>query len=98
MADFSRRSLMRGILGGGAVCMGIPTLDLFLDGNGKAFADVSEQLNRFKGKKHETNIQETSGAAVIGNVLSSTQNIGSLRQIDTFPATRGLSQHDPQHT
>lgn len=36
---FNRRSLMRGMLGGAAVCVGVPSLDIFLDGNGKAFAD-----------------------------------------------------------
>lgn len=36
---FNRRSLMRGVLGGAAVCVGIPALDVFLNGNGKAWAD-----------------------------------------------------------
>lgn len=37
---FSRRSIMRGALkGGAAVAVGIPTLDLFLDGNGEALAN-----------------------------------------------------------
>lgn len=36
---FDRRSLMRGVLGGAAVAVGIPALDLFLDGNGLAYAD-----------------------------------------------------------
>lgn len=35
---FNRRSMMRGMLGGAAVCVGVPTLDIFLDGNGKAYA------------------------------------------------------------
>lgn len=41
---FNRRSLMRGMLGGAAVCVGIPTLDIFLDGNGKAFAADGAKL------------------------------------------------------
>ena len=36
---FNRRSLMRGFVSGAAVCVGIPALDIFLDGNGKAWAD-----------------------------------------------------------
>lgn len=36
---FNRRSMMRGMLGGAAVCIGIPTLDAFLNANGNAFAD-----------------------------------------------------------
>lgn len=38
-AQTSRRSfLMRGLIGGAAVTVGIPLLDMFLDGNGEAFA------------------------------------------------------------
>ena len=40
-STFSRRSMMRGMVGGAAVCVGIPTLDMFLDGNGKAYADTA---------------------------------------------------------
>ena len=36
--DLSRRSAMRGMLGGTAVAVGVPLLDLFLDGNGVAMA------------------------------------------------------------
>ena len=36
---FNRRSMMRGLLGGAGVCVGIPALDMFLDGNGQAWAD-----------------------------------------------------------
>ncbi|HEY9216751.1 MAG TPA: DUF1552 domain-containing protein [Phenylobacterium sp.] len=44
---FDRRSLMRGLLGGAAVCVGVPALDMFLDGNGKAFADGAKLPTRF---------------------------------------------------
>ena len=33
-----RGFLLRGILGGGAVTLGLPLLDAFLDNNGSAFA------------------------------------------------------------
>ena len=36
---FNRRSVLRGLLSGSAVCVGIPALDIFLDGNGVAWAD-----------------------------------------------------------
>ena len=36
---FDRRSIMRGALRGAAVAVAIPTLDLFLDGNGQALAN-----------------------------------------------------------
>ena len=39
---FNRRSLMRGLLGGGGVGVGIPALDIFLDGNGQAWADGAQ--------------------------------------------------------
>jgi hypothetical protein len=44
---FNRRSLMRGMLGGAAVCVGVPTLDAFLDGNGRAYADGAALPTRF---------------------------------------------------
>jgi hypothetical protein len=44
---FDRRSMLRGMLGGSAVCMGIPALDIFLDGNGKAWADGAKLPTRF---------------------------------------------------
>jgi len=47
MSRFTRRSLLRGALGGGAVCVGIPALDIFLDGNGKAYADGARLPVRF---------------------------------------------------
>jgi hypothetical protein len=44
---FNRRSVLRGMLGGSAVYMGLPVLDLFLDGNGAAFADGAKLPVRF---------------------------------------------------
>jgi hypothetical protein len=44
---FNRRSLLRGLLGGGAVCVGLPALDAFLNGNGTAFADGAKLPVRF---------------------------------------------------
>jgi hypothetical protein len=36
--DISRRAALRGVVGGTAVTVGVPLLDLFLDGNGEAMA------------------------------------------------------------
>jgi hypothetical protein len=44
---FDRRSLLRGLLGGSAVCLGLPALDVFLDGNGRAWADGAKLPVRF---------------------------------------------------
>ena len=44
---FNRRSILRGMLGGGAVYLGIPMLDQFLDDNGAAFADGARLPMRF---------------------------------------------------
>jgi hypothetical protein len=44
---FDRRSIMRGMLGGTGVCLGVPALDIFLDGNGQAFADGVKMPTRF---------------------------------------------------
>lgn len=44
---FSRRSLMRGMLGGGTVAMGLPLLDLFLNGHGQALANGAPMPTRF---------------------------------------------------
>ena len=43
---FTRRSMMRGLLGGAAICVGIPTLDQFLNGSGTAYGAGSTR--RFK--------------------------------------------------
>ena len=44
---FNRRSLMRGLLGGAGVCVGIPALDQFLNGNGTAYAEGAKLPVRF---------------------------------------------------
>lgn len=44
---FNRRSLLRGMLGGSAVYMGLPALDVFLNTNGNAFADGAKLPTRF---------------------------------------------------
>ena len=45
--DFNRRSFLRGMLSGAAVCVGLPLLDRFLNGNGMAFADGAKLPVRF---------------------------------------------------
>ena len=44
---YDRRSFLRGMLGGAAVYLGLPTLDMFLNGNGSAFADGTKLPIRF---------------------------------------------------
>ncbi len=44
MKNGNRRGFLRGMLGGAAVGMGLPLLDLFLDGNGKAFAATGQRI------------------------------------------------------
>lgn len=44
---FNRRSILRGVLGGATVGMGLPLLDLFLDGNGAALANGAPLPTRF---------------------------------------------------
>jgi hypothetical protein len=44
---FSRRSMLRGMLGGTAVYMGLPVLDAFLNGNGTALANGAPLPIRF---------------------------------------------------
>jgi hypothetical protein len=43
----NRRAFLRGMLNGAAVCVGLPFLDRFLNGNGTAFADGSMLPVRF---------------------------------------------------
>lgn len=45
--SLSRRSMLRGMLGGAAVCVGLPMLDLFVNGNGTALANGSAFPTRF---------------------------------------------------
>ena len=44
---FNRRSVLRGMLGGGAVYMGLPALDVFLNSNGTAYANGAKLPVRF---------------------------------------------------
>lgn len=44
---FNRRSLMRGLLGGAGVCVGLPALDAFLNANGDAWAEGAKLPTRF---------------------------------------------------
>ena len=44
---FDRRSVMRGLLAGSAVCVGVPALDAFLNTNGDAWADGARLPVRF---------------------------------------------------
>ncbi len=47
MTGINRRRVLRGILGGGAVTVGLPILDCFLNTNGTAFADGKPLPMRF---------------------------------------------------
>lgn len=47
MRPLSRRALLRGLLGGSAVAVGLPALEWMLDGKGRALADGSELPTRF---------------------------------------------------
>ena len=44
---FNRRSMLRGVVGGGATVLGLPLLDMFLDGNGTALASGAPLPSRF---------------------------------------------------
>ena len=47
MKKLNRRRFLKGTLGGGMVTLGLPLLDVFLNGNGTAFADGSPIPTRF---------------------------------------------------
>ncbi len=47
MKTFNRRRVLRGLVNGGAVTVGLPLLDCFLDGNGRAMADGKPMPVRF---------------------------------------------------
>ncbi len=47
MANFNRRRVLRGILNGGAVTVGLPLLNCFLNGNGNAMASGEQMPLRF---------------------------------------------------
>jgi Protein of unknown function (DUF1552) len=44
MKKLNRRTLLRGALGGAAISVGLPFLDMFLDGNGQALASTGQRL------------------------------------------------------
>jgi hypothetical protein len=43
-SDFSRRSVLRGMLNGATIAVGLPLLEFFLDSNGRAFADTGAPM------------------------------------------------------
>ena len=47
MQGFDRRRVLRGMLGGSAVTVGVPLLNVFLNGNGTALADGKPMPVRF---------------------------------------------------
>lgn len=47
ISTFNRRTFLRGLLNGTAVCVALPTLDQFLNSNGTAFADGTKLPVRF---------------------------------------------------
>jgi hypothetical protein len=47
MAQWTRRNILRGMMRGSAVVVGLPLLDLFLDGNGEALASGAPIPTRF---------------------------------------------------
>jgi hypothetical protein len=47
MAKWTRRTVLKGMLGGSAVTVALPLLDCFLDGNGEALASGAPIPNRF---------------------------------------------------
>ena len=47
MKNLSRRTALRGLLNGGAITVGLPLLDCFLNSNGNAFADGKPMPIRF---------------------------------------------------
>ena len=47
MRDLTRRSVLRGMLGGGVVSVGLPMLDFFLNNNGTAMASGAPMPVRF---------------------------------------------------
>ena len=47
MAKWTRRNILRGMMKGSAVVVGLPLLDLFLDGNGEALASGAPIPTRF---------------------------------------------------
>ncbi len=44
MRKIDRRTVLRGMVGGAAVGVALPLLDMFLDTNGKAFADTGQRI------------------------------------------------------
>jgi len=73
MKPLSRRAMLRGLLGGGAVGVGLPLLELMLSPNGEAHADGSELPTRFgvwfwgNGVKTDRWIPLTTGSNWVPN-------------------------------
>ena len=82
MNDLNRRRVLRGMLNGSAVTVGLPLLDCFLNGNGNAMADGSAMPIRFGtwfwGMGHSKNVFVPTKA---GANYDLTEEIESLKDI-----------------
>jgi Protein of unknown function (DUF1552) len=61
---FNRRSLLKGMLGGSAVYLGLPALDVFLDGNGPGY-EITPELVSLTALKDKVSV--FSGFRAIGD-------------------------------
>src|SRR5437879_5387631 len=72
----SRRALLRGVLGGSAVAVGLPALELFLNENGTAYADCGSGMPTVFGLFHWGNAMTTGPGYDLPPMLSGLRKTG----------------------
>lgn len=102
---FNRRSMLRGLLGGTAVGIGLPALDAFVNGNGDAWADGRKFAVRFGTYFWGLGLTDTPAGGTrwvpkkIGRNYELTpelQSIGDLRsKVSVFSGFRAIGDGKP---
>ncbi len=104
MNDFSRRRVLRGMLNGGAVTVGLPLLNCFLNGNGNALADGKPVPTRFAlwswglGMNRSVFVPKTTGTDFefpeeIESLAPLRNHINLLSNFTAFRDSAGLVGH-----
>ena len=95
---FDRRSIMRGMLAGSALCVGLPALDSFLNGNGDAWADGPKLPVRFGTYFWGLGLTDTPAGGTrwvpkkLGRGYEATPELQSFADLRSWRCIRRLTQ------
>ncbi len=83
MAKFDRRTVLRGVMSGGAVTVGLPLLNCFLDNNGTALAATGESLPVCFGHYYQA-LGLNPGMWIPSKIGAGYENNIQLKVLDPF--------------